>query len=230
MTFQAACCKYTVCASTSGKYLFYAVPAVLEPISSLHFFQSPSGQPNAVNSMFQNDAITVQQTMRGCFQECLGCEAKSEYRVFPGHIEQGQARADNIPQIGHLLEESPCIIRCCCGMMRKFEMPLTEGVPVDGRPGLRILHYYKPWSFPVCCVINAGEHGRIIFPCCCFLPQIRTIGGNGQFLGRSQYVCDPSDGNCCCCVPMYHVFDSIGTLRYIGACAAVAMLVPKGES
>ena len=36
--------------------------------------------PPTLNSMFQNDAITVQQTTRGCVQECCGCEAKSEYQ------------------------------------------------------------------------------------------------------------------------------------------------------
>ena len=36
--------------------------------------------PPTLNSMFQNDAITVQQTTRGCVQECFGCEAKSEYQ------------------------------------------------------------------------------------------------------------------------------------------------------
>ena len=37
-------------------------------------------------------ALSVQQTLRGCFQECLGCEAKTEYKVYHGHLEEGQAR------------------------------------------------------------------------------------------------------------------------------------------
>ena len=48
------------------------------------------------------EAISVQQTMRGWFQECCGCEAESEYKVYWGHVEQGQARKENIPQAGHL--------------------------------------------------------------------------------------------------------------------------------
>ena len=33
-----------------------------------------------MTAMFAHDAISVQQTRRGCFQEMCGCEAKSEYR------------------------------------------------------------------------------------------------------------------------------------------------------
>ncbi len=153
--------------------------------------------------------------MRGCYQECLGCQAKTEYRVFPGHIEQGQARAENIPQIAHLLEDSPCVLRCCCGVMRPFEMPLTEGEPKGDQYGRTIVTYRKPWSFPICCVINT-PYGNFVFPCCCYLPKVTTTGADGRDIGHSQYMCDPSNGNCCCCVPMYHVHDRDGTLKYIG--------------
>ena len=166
--------------------------------------------------MFQNDALTVQQTWRGCLQQCLGCEPRSEYRIYPGHIEQGQARAEGIPQIGHLLEESSCIIRNCCGVMRKFDMPLTEGAPEpNGQLGRKVATYHKPWSFPTCCIIYT-PYGNIIFPCCCHLPQLNAVAPDGRSLGHTQYVCDPSDGNCCCAVPMYHVFDESGALKYIG--------------
>ena len=63
------------------------------------------------------DAISVQQTMRGCLQEFCGCEAKSEYKVYPGHVEQGQKRAEGIEQFGHLLEDSPFFARLCLGEM-----------------------------------------------------------------------------------------------------------------
>ena len=36
----------------------------------------------SVDSMFaMHDALLVKQTMRGCLQECLGCEAKSAFKV-----------------------------------------------------------------------------------------------------------------------------------------------------
>ena len=63
------------------------------------------------------DAISVQQTMRGCLQEFCGCEAQSEYKVYPGHVEQGQKRAEGIEQFGHLLEDSSFFARLCLGEM-----------------------------------------------------------------------------------------------------------------
>lgn len=32
------------------------------------------GAPGSGMEIFQNDAISVEQTMRGCLQECFGCE------------------------------------------------------------------------------------------------------------------------------------------------------------
>ena len=81
----------------------------------------PMGAPVVTNSMemrtmFQPDAITVQQTRRGCLQECFGCEAKSEYRVFAGHVEEGQPRAEGIPQVGAALQpaSAPCRLHRAC--------------------------------------------------------------------------------------------------------------------
>ena len=35
-----------------------------------------------------HDALLVKQTMRGCFQECLGCDAKSEFKISPFSTDQ----------------------------------------------------------------------------------------------------------------------------------------------
>merc|ERR1719310_2011229 len=80
------------------------------------------------------ESISVQQTMRGCFQEMCGCEAESEYKVYWGHVEEGQPRAEGHPQAGHLLESSPCITRFCCGVSRAFTMPFTLGEPTGDKP------------------------------------------------------------------------------------------------
>ena len=108
--------------------------------------------PVSTNSMFSHDAITVQQTTRGCFQECFGCEAKSEYRVFPGHVEEGQPRKENIPQMGHLLEESGCLCRTCFTSQRGFPMKLAAGsLPADTEDaGPTVMVYEKPFSLPIC--------------------------------------------------------------------------------
>ena len=52
--------------------------------------------PQEMRRTFAAPALTVQQSMRGCFQECFGCEAQTEYRVYSGHVEQGQPRAQGI--------------------------------------------------------------------------------------------------------------------------------------
>ena len=56
--------------------------------------------PQEMRRTFAAPALTVQQSMRGCFQECFGCEAQTEYRVYSGHVEQGQPRAQGIPPVG----------------------------------------------------------------------------------------------------------------------------------
>ena len=130
-------------------------------------------------------AISVQQTMRGCLQECMGCEAKSEYKVYYGHVEQGQPRAEGIPPMGHLLEESPFILRCCCSASRPFTMPFT--VPdADGR---KVLEFKKGWNLPICCVIPVPDKEPLNCPCCCFLPEMETYavadGSTGSLAGSA---------------------------------------------
>ena len=41
-------------------------------------------------------AISVQQTPRGCLQECLGCDAKSEYLLYGGLKEDGGEAKNNV--------------------------------------------------------------------------------------------------------------------------------------
>ena len=76
-----------------------------------------------IHRIFSAPAITVQQTTRGWLQECFGCEAQSEYRVFHGHLEQGQPRAEGIPQIGHLLEEHLAARQPAAGPVRVCTLP-----------------------------------------------------------------------------------------------------------
>ena len=65
------------------------------------------------------DVISVQQTPRGCLQECMGCSARSEFRLYGGFHENmrnnilpGQDLGPDSLQIAHMLEESPkrCIL------------------------------------------------------------------------------------------------------------------------
>jgi hypothetical protein len=55
--------------------------------------------------------LTMRQTRRGCFQEILGCEAKTEFKVFNGET-----------QIGHALEDASCCCRLFCSPIHPFTM------------------------------------------------------------------------------------------------------------
>ncbi len=157
-------------------------------------------------------ALSVQQTLRGCFQECLGCEAKTEYKVYHGHLEEGQARDMNIPQVGHLLEESPCLFRCCCGASRPFTMPFSvPGSVVEG--GTTLLEFNKGWNLPICCLIPIGEGDPLQCPCCCFLPSLETYvvdGSSRSLVGSSAYLCDGK-----LFVPKFMVSDYTGAPKYL---------------
>lgn len=180
------------------------------------------------------EAISVQQTTRGCLQECCGCEAKSEYKVYWGHVEEGQARKEDIPQAGHLLESSSCLARFCCGVSRAWTMPLTLGPPTGkGKQrvyGPRVLEFRKQFSFPLCCnfpsqyigyagkipcvsLAIGGEidvPGPIPFPCCCLLPTIETVDNDGNKLGETRYLCDRN-----LWVPKFGIFDGDGAFKYL---------------
>ena len=188
-------------------------PAVQEMRRTLAFFDNVP-------------AISVQQTMRGCFQECFGCEASSEYRVFAGHVEEGQPRAEGLPQIGYLLEESPCILRACCGASRPFAMPFS----VPDATGTRMLVFKKGWNLPICCVIPIKDADPLNCPCCCCLPRLENFavsqGGSEAPIGSASYLCDVH-----LCVPKFMTYDASGLPRYLvrpETCCCDCCIVVRG--
>ena len=50
-------------------------------------------------------SLVIEQTTRGCVQECFGCEARSEFRLKTKESDQ---------QWGYSREESSCLARLCC--------------------------------------------------------------------------------------------------------------------
>ena len=149
--------------------------------------EQPPTYPQEMQRVLSPPAISVQQTRRGWCQECFGCEAKSEYKVYAGHLEEGQARDEQIPQLGHLLEESPCLLRCCCSASRPFTMPFTAGA--EGQ-GAKVLEFRKGWNLPICCLLPAGEGDPFQCPCCCCLPTLETYAADGSLVGSASYLCD----------------------------------------
>mmetsp|Transcript_5983 Transcript_5983/g.22705 ORF Transcript_5983/g.22705 Transcript_5983/m.22705 type:complete len:273 (+) Transcript_5983:100-918(+) len=139
------------------------------------------------------NGLLVKQTRRGCRQECLGCEAKSEYKISAMEwnliyddykvSEEGKQQQD----IMYALEKSNYCCRRCWRDGRPFNMKVSEG----GQPGgAEVLQYIKPCSFPLYFSIPT-QNGSIDCPCCCLLPKLSTSSANGTPLeNQSKYICD----------------------------------------
>lgn len=148
-----------------------------------------------VEQMFGNaNGLLVKQTMRGCLQECLGCEAKSEYKISTmefNHLQDGYKitpEGMNQPNIAYALENSSCCMRLCWRDGRPFDLVVSQG---DGAGGAEILHFVKPCSFPLNFSIPLGENGSAECPCCCLLPTVSTQLPGGVNVGsESAYLCD----------------------------------------
>lgn len=112
--------------------------------------------------------MDIRQTRRGWIQECLGCEAKSEFKYFVGET-----------QMGYSLEESGCCARIWCQPCYSWKMEVKEL-----NTNNELLTVERPCSCPV------GS-----CKCCCY--QTATVTSGGQPLGRIQekcYYCVPSFG------------------------------------
>merc|ERR1719446_1402586 len=98
------------------------------------------GSTDMIHSIFgPKDSMLVKQTMRGCLQECLGCEAKSEYKVSKmdwSYIEGTSLKegAMTQPDELYILEESNCCLRICLKDGRPFVLKVSEGGEKGGAP------------------------------------------------------------------------------------------------
>ena len=140
-----------------------------------------------------HDALLVKQTMRGCFQECLGCDAKSEYKVAPFSSSQIDGisvseQAMSVPDIMYAIEESSCCCRVCNPAGRNFQMLISEG----GEPGgEKVMFYDKPLSCPAFFVIQNDKGQQMDCPCCCCLPNLTLMSPDGNALPyQSKTYCD----------------------------------------
>lgn len=153
----------------------------------------------------EHKALLVKQTMRGCLQECLGCEAKSEFKIAPFNTNQLQEKykvteeAMNKKETMYALEESNCLMRCCWRDGRGFDMVVSEG---SEKGGDDIVHFKKPCGFPLYFSIPTKD-GSVDCPCCCLLPKVDMESKGGVPLGtRSEYICDQN-----LCVPKLKYYE-----------------------
>lgn len=179
-----------------------------------------------------HDALLVKQTMRGCFQECLGCDAKSEFKISPFSTDQitgfrVSEQAMAVPDILYAIEESSCLCRVCNAAGRNFTMQLSEG----GEPGgEKVVLYDKPLTCPAFFVVQT-ENSQMDCPCCCCLPNLTPMSPQGQPLdSHSRYHCDMN-----CFVPKFTYHESGETVYMVkpetccgGCCVACNCCSGKG--
>jgi len=143
------------------------------------------GEHSRLDEPFAGPGLTVKQTMKGCFQECCGCEAASEYKIGPyvGDFEEGGAQGNPANTL-YALEESNCCFRTCCPSMRPLEMKVSMGAE---KGGALVAKYTKGWSFPLCFTIPLGDSGGVDCPCCCMMSGMTAFDETGKELGKAKY-------------------------------------------
>ncbi|CAE7504302.1 PLSCR3 [Symbiodinium sp. CCMP2456] len=162
-----------------------------------HIEMAPQQQDMTGMGMLQSllephSGLIVKQTMRGCIQECLGCDAKSEYKIAP--LDPGEIRGDSasdhalgVPETMYAIEESNCCCRVCNPAGRGFEMNVSQGGP-GGPP---VAKFNKPLTFPAICMTIQSKYGNYDCPCCCCLPMMTSHLPDGSSLqSESRYYCD----------------------------------------
>lgn len=125
-------------------------------------------------AVYQN--MFVAQTRKGCLQECMGCDAQSEF--FIGTLDMPKAR--NF----YAIEKSDCCIRLCLKGLRPFDMQVFSGDREDANN--LVAQYHRPCN----CHVNACK-------CCCF-QEISAVSRTGQFMGLVKE-------KFWCCVPDFAV-------------------------
>eukprot|EP00584_Thalassiosira_punctigera_P011552 CAMPEP_0172569782 /NCGR_PEP_ID=MMETSP1067-20121228/124964_1 /TAXON_ID=265564 ORGANISM="Thalassiosira punctigera, Strain Tpunct2005C2" /NCGR_SAMPLE_ID=MMETSP1067 /ASSEMBLY_ACC=CAM_ASM_000444 /LENGTH=252 /DNA_ID=CAMNT_0013361699 /DNA_START=54 /DNA_END=812 /DNA_ORIENTATION=+ len=140
--------------------------------------------------------MSIRQTRKGWFQECLGCEAQDEYKFFKEGENEHFATA---------LEQSSFCLRCCLGGTHPFKVAVVENgtnaelLAVD-RPCR-----CAPGGCKCCCyqeaTFSSGGQGvgSIKEQCFCCVPRFKAYDGEGGEL----YKLHPPTcmGGCCvnCC-------------------------------
>jgi len=112
-----------------------------------------------------HSGLFFKQTRKGCFQECLGCEAQTEF-----NIATMENKEDDIL---YAIEETNCCLRFFCGRFRPFDMNLHE----TNRDGPVVARYYRPFR----CAHGACK-------CCCY-QEMETRDSEGRPAGSTVETC-----------------------------------------
>jgi len=159
-------------------------------------------------------SLYVMQTKRGCFQELMGCDAKSEFLI--------STKEDQKTVLFYALEESSFCIRLICKASRPLKMTIYKGGKGDMSTPMLVLD--RPYRFPLgqckcCCYqeisvstpenIKIGSAKETMY--FCPIPSFMILDGSGGKKyelsmpvccgGMCVNVC--AEGCCNCKIPFY---------------------------
>ena len=129
--------------------------------------------------------LVIAQSRRGWCQECMGCEAKTAFRVAPADRPKDYDM--------FILEESGFCVRLCCAPIRPWTTTLSAGGDEGGDP---IAVYERPLA----CAPGPCK-------CCCFQRVAVRDARTGAPLGEVREVRY-------CCVPELQVVDAAGATTH----------------
>lgn len=166
-----------------------------------------------VEALAAHNDLFVKQTRRGCIQELMGCEAKTEFKVATKANQQGD--------IMYALEESSFCIRLICKQNRPWIINLSAGPGTPG--GAPVSQHERPFRLPAsgckCCCHQEIYHrdpngtpiGSTKEAFWFFVPKFETLRADGS----KEYIVSPptcvgglcvdifAEGLCNCRVPIY---------------------------
>jgi hypothetical protein len=140
-----------------------------------------------MQSLAPHPDLFVKQTRRGCFQEMLGCEAKSEFKI--------ATKAARETDIMYALEESNFWVRLCFPQIRPWTIQVSGGPGTPGGPAVTN-HERMCGLMPAPC------------KCCCFQEVIHK-DQTGVPIGNTKEVFN------FCPVPKFQISKADGTPEYM---------------
>ncbi len=128
--------------------------------------------------------LRVRQTLKGCLQTLLGCDANEQFRL--------SALENPAVELFSANEDTDCLVRIFCQSNRPMTINLTQG----GDKGPRMLQFERPFACPICC-------GK-----CCCLQEMHVHDAQRKNLGMVQ------EASCWWCVPRFNVVRPDGTREF----------------
>mmetsp|Transcript_29307 Transcript_29307/g.66496 ORF Transcript_29307/g.66496 Transcript_29307/m.66496 type:complete len:252 (+) Transcript_29307:56-811(+) len=131
-----------------------------------------------------NSNLFVKQTRKGCFQEMMGCEANTEFKIATLDAKK--------TDIYYATEDTTCCMRFFCTNNRPWTITVSDG----GSKGGKVLATAeRPFRCP-------------LGPCkCCCLQEVVVKDGGGALTGSLTE-------DCWVCVPSLKMKDAAGAHKY----------------